>query len=444
MFEILPEALRALNILNNEGHLAYLAGGCVRDLVMGKTAHDWDITTSAEPLETKNVFQSKGIKTIETGIAHGTVTAVINGENIEITTFRCESGYSDHRRPDSVEFVKTPEEDVKRRDFTMNGLLYHPDEGVLDLVDGVKDIEAGIIRCIGDPDERFSEDALRIMRGLRFSSSLGFEIEKETSDSMFRNKHLLSQISEERKAIELNKLLVGKDVKFILFEYSDIIQTIIPEIKPMIGFEQHNPHHCYDVWIHTIEAVAAVPAELVLRLTMLLHDIGKPSSCTMDSYGIYHFFNHPGKSAEMAKNILGYMKYPNDITETVCTLIQYHDFRFPATSKSVKKLLNKIGEENFRLLLKVRRADVSAQSPHYIPEKLKLLEETHKVFEQVIKEEQCFKIKDLKINGKYLMELGIPQGKKIGQILETLLMMVINEEIENEKDILLETAQKMI
>ena len=237
---------------------------------------------------------------------------------------------------------------------------------------------------------------------------------------------------------------MGKDVKFILFEYSDIIQTIIPEIKPMIGFDQHNPHHCYDVWIHTIEAVEAVPAELVLRLTMLLHDIGKPSSCTMDSYGIYHFYNHPGKSAAMAKNILGYMKYPNDITETVCTLIQYHDFRFPAVPKNVKKLLNKIGEENFRLLLKVRRADISAQSPHYIPEKLALLDETEKVFERVIAEEQCFKIKDLKINGKDLMELGVPQGKKIGQILETLLMTVINEEIENKKNTLLKAAQKMI
>ncbi|MBR6700618.1 MAG: HD domain-containing protein [Firmicutes bacterium] len=444
MFEISSEALKALNILNNGGHLAYLAGGCVRDLVMGKAPQDWDITTSAEPEETKQTFEAQGFKTIVTGIAHGTVTAVINGENIEITTFRCESEYSDHRRPDSVSFVKTPEEDVKRRDFTMNGLLYHPDEGVLDLVGGMKDIEEGIIRCIGEPDERFSEDALRIMRALRFSSALGFTIEKATSDSMFKNKHLLNEISQERKAVELNKLLMGKDVKFILFEYSDILQTIIPEIKPMIGFDQHNPHHCYDVWIHTIEAVASAPAELVLRLTMLLHDIGKPSSCTMDSYGIYHFYNHPGKSAAMAKNILGYMKYPNDITETVCTLIQYHDFRFPAVPKSVKKLLNKIGEENFRLLLKVRRADISAQSPHYIPEKLALLDETAKVFEKVISEEECFKIKDLKINGKDLMELGVPQGKKIGQILETLLMMVINEEIDNKKNTLLKAAQKMI
>lgn len=444
MFNISAEAKTAIEILESNNHKAYLAGGCVRDLIMGKVPHDWDIASSAEPGETREIFEKAGFRTICTGISHGTVTVVINRTNLEITTFRRDSGYSDHRRPDSVEFVKTPQEDVKRRDFTVNGILYNPSEGILDFTDGISDINKGVIRCIGDPDERFSEDALRIMRAMRFASVLGFTIDKETSDSMIRNRNLLNEISQERKASELTKLLLGKDVKFILYEYSTVLAAVIPEIRYMIGFDQNNPHHCYDVWIHTIEAVAAVPPDPVLRLTMLLHDIGKPASCTMDSYGIYHFYNHPGKSAAMARNILSYLKYPGDIIEKVCTLITYHDFRFPPDRKNVKKLLNRIGEDNFRKLLEVRRADISAQDPHYTKEKFELLEETGRVLDKVIEENQCFTLRDLKINGRDLLDTGFAQGRQLGYVLDTLLTMVINEELPNDREILLENAQKMM
>lgn len=443
MFVISAEAKTAIDILEASGHMAYLAGGCVRDLIMGSEPHDWDIATSAEPLTTKEIFEKAGYRTICTGISHGTVTAVINKINLEITTFRHDNGYSDHRRPDSVRFVKSPEEDVKRRDFTVNGILYNPSEGILDFNGGIDDIKNGIIRCIGDPDERFSEDALRIMRAMRFASVLGFTIDKETSDSMIRNRNLLSRISQERKAAELTKLLLGRDVKYILYEYSSVLTSVIPEIRYMIGFEQNNPHHCYDVWIHTIEAVAAVPAEPVLRLTMLLHDIGKPASCSMDSYGINHFFKHPGKSAAMARNILSYLRYPGDIIEKVCTLISYHDFRFPPDRKNVKRLLNRIGTENFRLLLEVRRADISAQDPHYTKEKFELIEETRRVLDEVIEENQCFTLKDLNISGNDLLEAGFSQGRQLGYTLNTLLTMVINEEIPNDRKILLQNAQKM-
>ncbi|MDO4481271.1 MAG: hypothetical protein Q4C14_00880 [Bacillota bacterium] len=443
MFNISAEAKTAIYILEAAGYKAYLAGGCVRDLIMGSEPHDWDIATSAEPFTTREIFEKAGYRTVCTGISHGTVTAVINKVNLEITTFRQETGYSDHRRPDSVMFVKSPEEDVKRRDFTINGILYNPSEGILDYNGGIEDIKNGIIRCIGDPDKRFSEDALRIMRAMRFASALGFTIEKETSDSMIRNRNLLNEISMERKAAELTKLLLGKDVKFILYEYSSVLTSVIPEIRHMIGFEQNNPHHCYDVWIHTIEAVAAVPADPVLRLTMLLHDIGKPDSCTMDSYGINHFFRHPGRSASMARNILSYLRYPGDVIDKVCTLITYHDYRFYPDRKNVKKLLNRIGEECFRLLLEVRRADISAQNPDYSKEKFELIEETRRVLEEVIEENQCFSLKDLKISGKDLLESGFSQGKHLGYVLDILLNMVINEEIPNERDILLENAQKI-
>ncbi len=443
MLKILPEPETALKILEAENQLAYLAGGCVRDLMMGKMPHDWDIATSAEPEKIINIFEAKGYKTIPTGIAHGTVTVLINKEPIEITTFRSESAYSDHRHPDKVEFVKTPEADVMRRDFTMNGLLYNPKTGILDFVGGINDINSGIIRAIGDPDERFSEDALRIMRAMRFSSCLGFEIEKNTSDSMLKKRNLLGEISPERKRDELNKLIVGKNVQNILRDYQKIIETLVPETAEMAGFDQNNPHHCYDVWMHTIVAVAKSSAQLVLRLTMLLHDIGKPVCHTLDSSGVSHFYTHPEISAKIAEQILTYLRYPTDIKEQILTLIKFHDFRFSAEPQPIKKLLCKIGEENFRLLLKVKRADIAAQSSYYKKEKLELLDVSEKILDQIVAEHQCFSMKDLDINGSDLLKLGIPQGKEIGRILDTLLNMVINEEIPNEKKLLQEAAKNI-
>ena len=441
-FSISENAAAALDLLESKGFQAFLAGGCVRDLVMGKAPHDWDITTSALPEETKEVFAKAGFKTVDTGIAHGTVTAIVGGEPLEITTFRSESEYSDHRRPDSVSFVSTPEEDVKRRDFTMNALLYSPSTGIVDLVGGLEDIENGLIRAVGSPSERFAEDALRIMRALRFSSTLGFEIEEKTSDALFEHMGLLRAISEERKRVEFTKLLLGKDAKYVLFRYSRIIEVIVPNIHPMIGFDQNNPHHCYDVWMHTLEALEAVRPDPVLRLTMFFHDIEKPACHTMDSDGISHFHTHPEKSAATAEKVMKSLRFSNDEIEAVTRLIRFHDFRFPPQRKNVLNLLNRIGEDSFRLLLEVKRADLSAQSPYYIDEKRALVDSIEEVLDHVIEENACFSLRDLAVKGSDLIEEGFSPGKELGNMLSILLTAVIDEKLPNDKAVLLDYAVK--
>lgn len=443
-FTISENADSALKLLESEGFSAFLAGGCVRDLVMGKEPHDWDMTTSALPEETREVFQRAGYKTIETGIKHGTITAIVGGEPLEITTFRKESEYTDHRRPDSVSFVSTPEEDVKRRDFTMNALLYSPSAGLIDLVGGIDDIEKGIIRTVGSPSERFAEDGLRIMRALRFSSTLGFEIEEKTSQALFDHRGLLRSISEERKREEFTKLLTGKDAKYVLFRYSKIIEVVVPNIHPMIGFDQNNPHHCYDVWMHTLEALEAIRPDPVLRLTMFFHDIEKPACHTMDSDGISHFHTHPEKSAATAERVMRSLRFSNEEIEAVTGLIRFHDFRFPPDRKNVLRLLNRIGESAFRLLLEVKRADLSAQSPYFIEEKRALVDSIEEVLDRVIEENACFSLKDLAVKGSDLISEGFSQGKEIGSVLQILLTAVMDGKLPNEKAALLDYALKSL
>lgn len=435
---ISENAGKALNILENSGYEAWLAGGCVRDMVMGIKPHDWDITTAARPEEVAAAFEKEGYKTIGTGIAHGTVTALVGDERLEITTFRSEGPYSDFRRPDSVSFVRTAEEDVKRRDFTMNALLYSPERGILDLVGGLEDIKNGVIRAVGNPSERFREDALRIMRALRFSSVLGFEIEARTENGIFEHRSLLREISEERKREELVKLLCGKDVKYVLFKYSQIIEVLVPKIHPMIGFEQNNPHHCYDVWVHTLEALQNIRPDPVLRLTMFFHDMEKPACYTMDSQGIGHFHTHPEKSAATAEQIMKNLRFSNEEISTVAGLIRRHDFRFPPTKNNVLRLLSQIGEDKFRLLLEVKRADMSAQSPYYMEEKEAVLDSIEEIFEAVLMEEACFSLRDLAINGNDLIAAGYKPGKDVGRLLEEALMGVMEGKVENNKKDILE------
>ncbi len=428
----------AIEKLNNVGYEAYAVGGCVRDSLMGKSPHDWDICTSALPLKIKEVFS--GCPVIETGIKHGTVTVVIDGNHIEITTFRKDGNYTDSRHPENVEFVTSLEEDLKRRDFTINALCFSisEEEKIIDLFGGKADIENKIIRCVGKPEERFGEDALRILRAMRFASTLGFEIEEETSRAIHLMKDRLLKISAERCRDELVKLLCGENVGRVLYDYKDVVAVIIPEIKDEFGFLQHNPHHCYDVYTHTVRAVEIIRNTRILRLIMLLHDIGKPSVFRLDENGIGHFKLHPTVGSEMARDILNRLKFDNYTKSYVCRQIWEHDNRFPAERKSVRRFISKHGYEFFFDHLEIRRADTLAQSEYLREEKLSELEEKKRIGEQLLKESAPLTSKALCINGGDLKELGFCEGKLIGEILKDCLREVVDENIKNTKGELLQ------
>ena len=440
---LIPQApKKALNILNENGYEAYVVGGCVRDSLLGDSPKDWDITTNALPEETEKCF--KGYKIIETGLKHGTITVMIDKEPLEITTYRIDGEYLDNRRPESVEFTSDIKEDLSRRDFTVNAMAYGLNDNFIDYFNGQEDLDRKIIRCVGDADKRFNEDALRILRALRFASVLDFTIDKETSESIFRNKMLLKNIASERIIVEFNKLLCGKNAEFILNKYRDIIAVFIPEIKPMFDFNQNNPHHIYDVWEHTVKSVVSVPPNAVQRLAMLFHDIAKLACYHVDDKGVGHFYGHPIKSSQMTKDILKRLKYDNQTINTVKELVFFHDYRAVATNKSVKKLLNKSGEYIFSLLSDIQRADALAQNPMELQEKLDRIDAVEVIAKKIISSGLCFQIKDLALNGKDLINLGVPQGKKVGEVLEMLLEKVIEEKCENTKEDLTKHVKNLL
>lgn len=440
---LIPQApKRALNILNENGYEAYVVGGCVRDSLLGDSPKDWDITTNALPEETEKCFI--GYKIIETGLKHGTITVMIDKEPLEITTYRIDGEYLDNRRPESVEFTSDIKEDLSRRDFTVNAMAYGLNDNFIDYFQGQEDLNRKIIRCVGDADKRFNEDALRILRALRFASVLDFTIDEETSKSIFRNKMLLKNIASERIIVEFNKLLCGKNAEFILNKYRDVIAVFIPEIKPMFDFDQKNPHHIYDVWKHTVKSVVSVPPNAVQRLAMLFHDIAKPACYHVDDNGVGHFYGHPIKSSQMTKDILKRLKYDNQTINTVKELVFFHDYRAVATNKSVKKLLNKSGEYIFSLLSDIQRADALAQNPIELQEKLNRIDAVEVTAKKIISSGLCFQIKDLALNGKDLINLGVPQGKRVGEVLEMLLKKVIEEKCENTKEDLTKQVKNLL
>ena len=448
---VLPENIsRALDMLESAGHEAWVVGGCVRDSLMGIIPHDYDITTSALPAETEQVFA--GYRLIETGLKHGTVTVLAGGSPIEITTYRVDGEYRDSRRPERVTFTRNIRDDVSRRDFTMNGIAYNPKQGYFDEFGSAEDIKAGVIRCIGKPEKRFREDALRILRGLRFSASLGFEIEENTARAMHDTRELLNKISAERVFSELCGLLTGRNshrnIFRVLTEFRDIAAVIIPEFRECTGFVQHSRFHCFDVYEHCVmsaqkaaEISEGSECRLPLTLAMLLHDIGKPQRFTLGEDGEGHFYGHAAVSADIAEDILRRLKCSNALRERVCTIVRYHDVPLSDTDKSVRRLLRKYGLETVRDICLAHICDDSAKTPECAGR----CGEWRAVLSraETLAPYCCLTLKDLAVDGKALSGLMEP-SPEMGKALKFLLDEVINGNFPNEREFLLKEAAKYI
>ncbi len=434
-FEIPDGARRILQTLNNAGYETYLVGGCVRDLLRGVEPHDWDICTSALPEETEQCFV--GQRVIETGLKHGTVTVLVEGEPYEITTYRTEGPYSDSRRPDFVRFVPNLEEDLARRDFTMNAIAMDLEGNLRDPFGGADDIKAELIRCVGEPDQRFQEDGLRVMRALRFAAVFGYKIEKQTAQAVHENRAMLNRVAAERINAELCKLLVGQSAGDVLRQYPDVFCQFWPQLGPLVMLEQNNPWHCWGGWEHTIHALEAAPADVTLRLTMLLHDIGKPACKSTDEQGIDHFYGHPAVSARLADKMLRALKFDNKTRERVVLLVERHDVQLPPRSQVIRRWLNRLGSEAFFQLLEVKRVDNMGQAPEKVRDRLAELDMIRAKAERILAERQCLTLKDLAVNGRDVIAAGIEPGPEVGRVLEKLLERVLSEDIPNERKILL-------
>lgn len=379
---------------------------------------------------------------IPTGLQHGTVTVRQDHHSIEVTTYRVDGAYLDHRRPDSVTFTRSLEEDLRRRDFTVNAMALGLRGDLRDPFGGQADLEAGILRCVGNPDRRFGEDALRILRGLRFAAVLGFEIEPQTSESIHRNRNLLREIAAERVQTELLKLLCGAHAASILREYPDVIGVFWPEILPMVGFDQKNYHHCYDVWEHTLHALEAIPADAVLRCAVLLHDIGKPECFTVDEAGVGHFYSHGNVSRELADQMLRRLKCSTEFRETVVRLVDWHDRMVQPTEKGVKRALRRLGETDLRRLIAVKRADNFGQAVEFRSRQQEL-DLGESILEKLLEENTCFSLKQMAINGHDLLRLGFT-GPAIGATLELLLDSIVSGELPNDREVLIAEAEKRL
>ena len=431
----------AINLLQSAGFEAYAVGGCVRDSLLGKTPNDWDITTSAKPEDMKSVFAD--FHCIDTGIKHGTVTVVIDGEPLEITTFRLDGEYEDNRHPKSVTFTSNLGADLGRRDFTVNAMAYSKMTGTVDLFGGQNDLKNKIIRCVGDPDRRFNEDALRILRALRFASALDFEIEEKTAQSLLKNRALLGNISEERIAKELLKLVCGKGAKRILTDFAPVLFEILPELQPMYKNSHDNPHHCYDIYEHTLIAVESIDPEPTLRFAMLLHDCGKPAVKKFDENGVAHFYGHQRISAEISAQILARLKVSNKFRDEILFLVSNHDrWELYENTEKMPRYLSKFGLDGVLNLLKVMRADVLAQSPEY-RYRLDKIADAEEIAKNLAAQKPCLSLSELQINGRTLMDIGIPQGRKLGAVLAQLLDEVIDGVTKNTQEALTTRAREI-
>ena len=377
---------------------------------------------------------------IPTGVQHGTVTVRSDHKSVEVTTYRVDGTYLDHRRPDSVTFTRSLEEDLQRRDFTVNAMAMGLRGEVRDPFGGQVDLKDGVLRCVGDPDRRFGEDALRILRGLRFAAVLGFAIDPETAESIHRNRNLLKEIAAERIQVELMKLLCGPFASKVLREYPDVVGVFWPEILPMVGFDQRNYHHCYDVWEHTLHALDTTPRDAVLRCAVLLHDIGKPNCFTVDEGGVGHFYGHGAVSLELADEMLRRLRCSNEFRDTVVRLVEWHDRMIPVNEKGVRKALRRLGETDLRRLIAVKRADNLGQAPEFWGRQQEL-DEGEAILEKLLEEDACFSLKQMAVNGHDIIRLGIT-GPQIGQTLDALLDEIVNGTLPNEREALLKAVRK--
>lgn len=426
-----------LHTLEEAGYEAYVVGGCVRDSILGRSPDDWDITTSAKPEEVKALFR----RTVDTGLIHGTVTVMLDKEGFEVTTYRVDGEYEDGRHPKEVSFTASLEEDLKRRDFTINAMAYNPKRGLVDLFGGVQDMENRIIRCVGNPLERFTEDALRILRAVRFSAQLGFSIEGETLKAISVLAPNLKYVSAERIQVELLKLLVSPHPDYLRIAYeAGITKEILPEFDRCMETEQNTPHHCYNVGEHTLQSLLNIRADKVLRLTMLLHDFGKPVVKRTDEDGRDHFKTHGPEGEKMAVSILRRLKMDNDTIRKVRSLIKWHDYRPKGEAVSVRKAISLIGEELFPLYLEVQKADILAQSAYRREEKLARLTAVSALYEEILDRGQCISLKTMALTGRDLIDAGYTPGKELGEILEKLLVHVLENPEDNKKEILLKLA----
>ena len=430
-----PGAARILRVLEDHGYEAFVVGGCVRDSLLGRNPNDWDITTSALPLQVKALFR----RTIDTGLKHGTVTILMDGEPFEVTTYRVDGEYLDGRHPSEVTFTASLQEDLQRRDFTINAMAYSEKKGLQDLFGGLPDLEKCLIRAVGDPAKRFGEDALRIMRAVRFAAQLGYEVEEDTVQAMKELAPTLSKISAERIAAELEKLLVSPHPEKLKMAYEcGITAVILPEFDRCMETAQNNPHHKYSVGEHTIVSIGNARPDRILRYTMLMHDMGKPSCKTTDEQGIDHFYGHQEVSAQMANDILRRLKSDNETRRSVSKLVRYHDLTCGLTGKSVRKAISLIGEDLFPLYLEVKDADTRAQSDFRFQEKMDYLEEVRLLYRKILEEGDCLSLKDLAVNGKDLIAAGMKPGREIGEVLGAMYRDVIDDPEHNNKEYLME------
>lgn len=484
-FPLPSAAALILRRLEQAGFEAWAVGGCVRDCLLGLAPQDWDICTSARPEEVVAAFH--GCKTIPTGMRHGTVTVLLKGTGWEVTTYRADSGYSDHRRPDRVRFLNQVEGDLARRDFTVNAMAWHPDRGLFDPMGGQKDLKQRTLRCVGDPALRFGEDALRILRGVRFAARYGLTPHPDTAAAIHRKKEDLAMVAPERCFAELRRLLLapGEGLGPVLREFWDVL-TVLPGLAylaPMAGYDQQNPHHHLDLREHTIQAVTAVRPEEGLRLAALLHDGGKPAcrtvvkpgedlrpaapqgderpacrtvakpgedlrsaapqgdekpACrTVDGEGVAHYYGHPAKGAALAARALAALRCPKGLRRRVIELVELHDLWAPPTPAAARRWLGRLGEERLRDLLELQRADTLAHAPHCQPARLRQLERWRELLDEVLAEERCFSLRDLAVNGNDILALGVPPGPRVGETLRHLLEQVVEGKLENYRETLL-------
>lgn len=435
------KVLLIIENLQMHGYEAYAVGGCVRDCILAKKPQDWDITTSAKPGEIKKLFR----RTVDTGIEHGTVTVLLGKDSFEVTTYRIDGAYEDNRHPAEVLFTDKLEEDLKRRDFTINAMAYNDEVRLVDVFGGMKDLNRHLIRCVGDARERFSEDALRILRAVRFSAQLDFPIEPFTSEAMRELAPTLANISAERIRAELLKILLSNHPERLQDACElGITKVILPEWDEMVGIEQNTPHHKYDVAQHTIHALKSVKKDRILRLTMLFHDMGKPLMKTTDENGRDHFKGHALVSEEIARTVMHRLKFDNDTIKKVTRLVCYHDYRIEATIQNVRRAMNRIGVELFPYYLAVRLADVKAQSPYQRREKIENIIRMRELYQEVLYQGQCVSLKDLAVSGKDLMQIGMKPGREIGNMLTELLEWVIDDPDCNKKEILCEYVKEKL